>query len=80
MTAPGSVLSPYTGSMESGLVTASDRKCPLCWMDGAILISFREQAKYCVELPPSSSLMVEVVKKENYNSQRPPVSYNNKRE
>lgn len=44
--------------MESVLVMTSDRKFPLCWMDGAILISFRKQAKYCVESAPSSALMV----------------------
>lgn len=34
-----------------------DRKCPLSWMDGAILISFSTFAKYCVELARSSSLV-----------------------
>lgn len=56
--APGSVLSTSTGSMESLLAMTSGRKCPLGWMDGAILISFRDQAKHCVELAPSSPLMV----------------------
>lgn len=48
----------YTRSMESLLVMTSDRMCPLYWMDGAILVSLRKQAKYCVALAPCSSLMV----------------------
>lgn len=44
--------------MESLPVMTSDREFPLLWMDGAILISFRKQAKYCVELATSSSVMV----------------------
>lgn len=56
--APGSVLSTYTRSMEPLLVMTSNGKCPLRWMDGGILISFRKQAKYCVDPAPSSSLLV----------------------
>lgn len=42
--------------MGTVLAMTSGRKCPLCWMDGAILISFRKRAKYCAA--PSSSAMV----------------------
>lgn len=56
--APGSVLSTYTRSMESLLVLTSGRKLPLCSMDEAILISFRKQAKFCMESTPSSFVKV----------------------
>lgn len=63
--APGSVLSTSTRSMESLLVLTSGRKLPLCSMDEAALISFRKQAKFCMESTPSSFLMVNESLREN---------------
>lgn len=50
--APGSVLFTNSRWMELQLSVTSGRKRPLCWMDGAILLSIRKQADYCMKLTP----------------------------